>query len=446
MVTAIVVLLILFLLNGICAMAEMAMMTSRQSRLQASAKAGHKGAAAALALSKEPTRFLSTVQVCITLIGILAGAYGEKKLGLDIESFVKDEVPALAAWAGTIATIIVVLGITYFSLVLGELVPKRIALAFPEFVASAISRPLNGLSFIAAIPVKILTVSTEAILTLFRIKTDARDDVSEEDVQSLMARAASTGVFTPQEHELFKRTVRVGDLRVADLMVRQADIMWIDASSPIDEVRVLVGTCPYSHFPVCNESLANLVGVVHIKDLIAYGLLAGKDFKVSEVAQKPLFVPESMPALKMLDKFQKTKNHVAFIVDEYGTTVGLLTLNDVVAALVGDVSRQGDPSPKKAIRREDGSWLIEGRQLLHDLLPTLEITLPADEELPDATTTAGLVLELLGHLPTEGEYVTWKGWRLEVVDMDGTRIDRVLAMKAPEEKPVAVGDKASGVA
>lgn len=436
MVTAIVVLLILFLLNGICAMSEMAMMTSRQSRLQAASKKGSKGAATALALSKEPTRFLSTVQVCITLIGILAGAYGEKELSTTIQNkLVSFDVPE--SWAGMFATTLVVLSITYLSLVLGELVPKRIALAYPEAVASSISRPLNSLSFIMAIPVKILTVSTEAILNIVRIKADSRDDVSEEDVQALMARAASTGVFTPQEHELFKRTVRVGDLRVSDLMVPQASIVWIDATSTIDEVRILVGTSPYSHFPVCRETFSNLLGVVHIKDLISYGLLSGTDFKVEEVAQKPLFVPESMPVLKMLDQFQKTKNHVAFIVDEYGTTVGLLTLNDVVTAIVGDVSRQGDGSPQKAIRREDGSWLIEGRQLLHDLLPTLEIALQQDEELPDATTTAGLILELLGHLPHEGEYVSWKGWRLEVVDMDGTRIDRVLATKTVENPAAA---------
>jgi putative hemolysin len=428
MVTAIAALVVLFLLNGVFAMSEMAMMTSRQSRLQLSAKRGSRGAAAALALAKEPTRFLSTVQVCITLIGILAGAYGEKELALPIQHAL-EKVPALEHWAEAIAIGFVVLGITYFSLVLGELVPKRIALAYPEFVASAIARPLGVLSVIAAVPVRLLTLSTEFIAKLFLVKGDGRDDVSADDVQALMARAASTGVFTPQEHELFKRTVRVGDLRVSDLMVPNSAVVWIDVAATLDAIRVLVGTSRYSHFPVCRGSINDLVGVVHVKDLISYGLLGGPDFKVAEIARKPIFVPESVPALTMLDQFQKTKNHVAFIVNEYGTTVGLITIHDVVAAIVGDVSREGEAPPHKAVRRENGSWLIEGRMPLRDLVETLEITLAPDETLPVATTTAGLLLKLMGRLPTEGEHADWKGWRLEVVDMDGTRIDRVLAAK-----------------
>lgn len=431
MLFALAVLLFLLLLNGLFAMSEMAVMTSRQSRLQQEAGKGSRGAAIALELARDPTRFLSTVQVGITLIGILAGAYGERALSAGLTEHIA-AVPFLKPWAESIALAIVVLGITYFSLVLGELVPKRVALAHPEAVATAIARPLVLLSRIASMPVHILSLSTDTILRTLHIRRTRNDEVSEDDVKALMARAASTGVFTPQEHELFQRTVRLGDLRAEDLMVPYTDIVWIDEQSSIDDIQVLIGTSPYSHFPVCKGSLDSITGVVHIKDLISYGLIAGRQFQIADLVHQPLFIPESLPALKLLEQFQKTRVHIAFVVDEYGGTKGLLTIHDVLGALVGDVSRGNEPSAPKAVRREDGSWLIDGRQPLHELIPTLGVTLEPDEKLPDVTTTAGLILGLMGHIPGEGEHVSWKGWRLEVVDMDGSRIDRVLAQREPQ--------------
>lgn len=429
MLIAIAILALLLLLNGIFAMSELAMMTARQSRLQQAAAAGSKGAAAALALAREPTRFLSTVQVGITLIGILAGAFGEKAISTRVEGWVS-RVPALEPYSDTIALVIVVLSITYFSLVLGELVPKRLALAFPELIATTIARPLTLISVVGAWPVWVLTVSTEAVLTLLRIKPRKGDDVSQEDVQSLVARAASTGVFTPQEHALFQRTMRVGDLTVHDLMVPRSEIVWIEEATRPDALRVLIGTSPYSHFPVCQGSLDKLVGVVHIKDLIAYGLLAGAEFNVTTVAHRPLFVPESMPALKLLDQFTSSKVHIAFVVDEHGGTLGLLTLNDVVGALVGDMSRRGEQPAPHATRREDGSWLLDGRLRVDEAASTLGLPAAFADNRPDVSTVAGLVLAQLGHIPVEGEHIEWHGWRIEVVDMDGTRIDQLLASPA----------------
>lgn len=432
MLPAIVLLLVLFLVNGVFAMAELAMMTSRHSRLQQAAVGGSKGAAAALSLSREPTRFLSTVQVGITLVGILAGAFGEKALSSKLQVFIAEAEP-LSPYSGPISTVLIVLVITYLSLVLGELVPKRIALAFPEQIAGLIARPLSALSVLTAVPVKLLTISTEGVLTLLRVPASTRDDVSEEDVKSLMARAAGTGVFTPHEHELFQRTVRIGDLTAADLMVPRGEIVWLDETMPADEVRVLVGTSPFSHYPVCRGSIDQLVGVVHIKDLIAYGLLSGAAFRVSAVAHKPLFVPETCPALQLLDQFKRTKVHVAIVVDEYGGTHGLVTLNDVVRVLVGDLSRKGEDPPPVATRRPDGSLLIDGRLPLHELEVTLTLTIAESGDATDARTAAGLVLDLLGHIPHKGESVEWRGWILEVVDMDGTRIDQILARRAAEQ-------------
>jgi putative hemolysin len=429
MLAPLAILAFLLVLNGFFAMSELAMMTSRQSRLQQAAAAGNRGAAAAIVLAREPTRFLSTVQVGITLIGILAGAFGENALSGKLQEQIA-KVPSLAEYSDQLALVIVVLGITYFSLVVGELVPKRLALAYPEAIASFIARPLNLLSTIAAWPVKLLTLSTEALLKVLRVKPRHGDDVSADDVKSLVARAASTGIFDPLEHKLFQRVFRVGDLTVASLMVPRADIIWIEENEAIDAVRVLVGTSPHSHFPVCRGTLDQLVGVVHIKDLIAYGLLAGTDFKVTAVAQKPLFVPESTPALKLLDRLQRTRSHIAFVVDEYGGTQGLITLNDVVSAVVGDIARRNEEPEPQGLRREDGSWLLDGSLPLHEMVAMLTISTEAEEALPDVNTVAGLALAQFGHIPSAGEKVTWEGFTLEIVDMDGTRIDKILITPA----------------
>ncbi|MDX2132345.1 MAG: hemolysin family protein [Planctomycetota bacterium] len=428
----------LIVLNGVLAMSELAVMTSRQSRLARDAKAGSKGAAAAIALAREPTRFLSTVQVGITLIGIMAGAFGENALSGKLEKMVA-QVGLMEPYADVIALGVVVLGITYLSLVVGELVPKRVALAYPERVATLIARPLSVLSTVTAWPVRILTWSTEAVLRVLRLKVRAGDDVSEDDVKALIARGASTGIFTPQELTLFQRTMRVADLTVRDLMVARADIVWIDERETTDAVRVLVGTSPYSHFPVCAGDLDKLVGVVHVRDLIAYGLLSGSSFKVTSVVRQPLFVPETMPALRMLDQFQSSKVHIAFVVNEYGSTLGLVTLNDVTRAIVGDISRSGEVAPTM-IKRPDGSWLIDGRLPLHEFVVASAVPPEAEAELPDVSTVGGLVVALLGHIPAESESVAWQGWTLEVIDMDGTRVDKVLATFVPpksEDSPPA---------
>ncbi len=429
MIVPIVILLILLVLNGVLAMSELAMMTSRQSRLAQAASGGSKGAAAAITLRKDPTRFLSTVQIGITLIGVLAGALGEKALSDELEAALR-KIPAIAEYADKVSLVLVVLIITYVSLVLGELIPKRIAMAFPETIAGLIALPLTLLSRVTALPVKVLSVSTDVMLRLLRVPTRrGDDDVSEDDVRALLARAASTGVFDPLEHKLFQRALRVGDLRVSELMVHRSDIVWIDEAQSLDEVRVLIGTSPYSQFPVCRGDLDTLVGVIHVKDLIAYGLLGGATFQVAQVARKPLFVPESTPALKMLEEFQRSKVHMAFIVDEFGGTQGLLTVNDVVGALLGDVSLRADSSSPQLTKREDGTYLCDGLLPLHELVVVLSISEEAESELPDVNTVAGLVLSVMGHIPKAGEVAYWRDLRLEVLDMDGRRIDKVLVTR-----------------
>lgn len=425
MLTPILILSLLILLNGLFAMSELAMMTSRKSRLQASAKAGHAGAAAALTLANQPSRFLSTVQVGITLIGVLAGAFGENSLSGHIEPLLA-QVPPLEPHADTLALILVVVAITYFSLVVGELIPKRIALAHPETMAALIAPPLLVLSKVSALPVKLLTLSTDAALRILRVRTPTRDDVSEEDVRSLMDRAASTGIFTPQELSLFQRTMRLGDLTVRDLMVPRADAVCIEESDPPARVRVLLGTNPYSHFPVCRGGIENVLGVVHIKDLIAHGLLAGNDFKITDIMKTPLYVPETLPALALLDNLKDSAVHIAFVVDEYGVTEGLLTLNDITRAVVGfENAHPHHPAPAMT-KRPSGEWLADGRVPLIDLAEALGLPRTALDDAQGQSSAAGLVAALLGRIPSEGETLTWQGHTLEVLDMDGTRIDKIL--------------------
>jgi putative hemolysin len=434
MLLPLLILCILMLLNGVFAMSELAMMTSRQSRLQQAAAKGHRGAAVALTLAREPTRFLSTVQVGITLIGILAGAFGEKALSGELEALVA-RLPALAPHADVISLVLVVLAITYFSLVVGELVPKRIALAHPELIASTIARPLDLLSRVAAWPVRVLTVSTEALLKLLRIGPRVGDDISEDDVRALMSRAAATGVFTPQELRLFHRTMRAGDLLVKDLMVNRADIVWMEHDESVETVRVLVGTSPYSHFPVCKGSLDQMVGVVHIKDLISFGLLAGTEFKVTSVAREPLRVPEHMPALRLLDQFQTSRVHIAFVVNEREEIQGLLTLNDVTRAIVGDVSRAGSSDLPTMTRRNRNEWFVDGGVAVRDLASAMKLPMAADGPSP-ATTVAELLTTRVNRVPRLGDTITWQECRIEVADMDGHRVDKVIVSRTTADHAV----------
>ena len=429
MIVTLSILAVLLLLNAVLAASELAMMTSRPSRLQAMSDSGHRGARKALALAREPTRFLSTVQVGITLVAIMQGAYGERELVGHVAGWV-GQVPALEKHAEGISLGLVVLGLTYAMLVFGELIPKRIALAHPESVATLIAPALSAVSWVAAGPIWVLTSSTERLLGAFGIRA-RRDEVNEEDVRAIVARAASTGVFDPMEHRIFERALRVGDMTARSLMVPRGSITWIDAGMPAEDVRVLIGTAPFSHFPVCEGSIDRLQGVVHVKDLISYGLLAGAEFKVSAVMQAPLYVPDSMPALKLLQVFQANRTRIAFVVDEHGGLEGLVTANDVVQALLGDLSRGGEDELPGAVRRDDGSWLIDGRLPIPEVLASLGIDAEAAEDLPDVATAAGLVTALLGDLPAAGDRVSWHGWRFEVADLDGRRVDKLLVSPAP---------------
>ena len=429
MIVTLSILAALIALHAFVAACELAVMTSRPARLQAMADRGNRGAKHALMLSKDSARLLSTVHLIMTMTAIVEGAYGERELAHHLEGWLHD-FPALAKHSETISFVVVITTLSYLLLVVGELVPKQVGIAYPERVATMTAPVLWWLSRLAGIPVRILAASTDGLTKLLGIRPRG-EDVSEEDVKAMVAQGTSTGVFDPIEQGIFERALRVGDMTARSLMVHRGQITWIDESMPAEDVRVVIGTAPFSHFPVCRGSIDRLLGVVHVKDLIAYGLLAGADFKVSAVMQEPIYVPETMPALKLLDLFQRSRTRIAFVVDEHGGLEGLVTANDLVQAIVGDLSRAGEEELPGAVQRDDGSWLVDGRMPTPELLQTLRLSPDAVDDLPDVATAAGLFTVLLGELPKTGDRVDWQGWRLEVVDLDGTRLDKLLVSPVP---------------
>ncbi len=424
-------LFLLIALNGLFALSEIAVVSSRRVRLQQAADRGSRGATAALLLVDSPTRFLSSVQVGITLIGIVAGAFGEAALADDLAALISG-APALAPYATVIATLVIVLSVTYLSLVIGELVPKRLALTNPEKFAAAIALPMTFISRIASPFITFLSASTDLILRMVGVKaSDKEPEVTQDDIRGLLEHGAETGVFVEKERELVDRIFRLADQRVSGLMVPRTEIVWIDADAPVERVRVAVAAESHSHFPVCNKGLDNLLGVVHLKDLVKGGILnPNQPIDLKVLARKPRFVPESMPAIRLLEEFRAGETHIAFVLDEYGTLAGLITLNDIVESLIGHVSRGGEEAEPLAIKRADGSWLLDGALPVAELKALMDVERLPHEERSSFNTLAGWVMTHLGRVPHTGDVFVWGRFRFEVIDMDRHRIDKVLLSAA----------------
>jgi putative hemolysin len=420
----ILILLLLIAFNGILAMAEIAVVSSRKVRLEQAAARGDHGAMAALVLSQSPTRFLSTVQIGITLIGICAGAFGEATIAHKLAESLK-RFEWIAPYASIVSTAVVVLCLTYLSLVIGELVPKRLGMNNPERVASLIARPMKILSVITAPAVHFLSTSTDLILKILPAKVADDHKATEEEIRGMIRQGAAAGVFLEKERELVERIFRLADQRVAALMVPRADIAWLSADATPERVRVAVATSSHSHFPVCDGGIDNLIGVVHLKDMIKSGLLT-QSINLRILARKPLFVPESMPALRLLDEFRKSGQHISFVLDEYGVIAGLITLNDLVESLLGHIARLGEDTEPMAVRRSDGSWLLDGGMPVEDLIALMEVERLPHQDRTTFQTVAGFVMTFLGRVPQTGDFFTFDRFRFEVVDMDRHRVDKVL--------------------
>ncbi|MEW6367926.1 MAG: hemolysin family protein [Acidobacteriota bacterium] len=421
----ILLIVLLVLANGLFAMAEIAVVSSRKARLEQSAKEGRAGARRALDLANDPGRFLSTVQMGITLIGILAGAYGGATLAEQLAELM-EPVPLLAPYRETLGLGVVVLCITYLSLILGELVPKQLALAHPEPIASAIATPMRLLSRIAAPAVWLLTASTEAVLRVLSIRRSSEPPITEAEIKLLMRQGAEAGVFEKVENEMVQAALRLGDRRVGALMTPRADIVWLDAGeSPAGLNEAIVRGAHPTSMPVGEGTLDRILGIVHTKDLLVQSLQLGR-VDLPSALRQPLFVPECARALEVVELFKRTRTHVALVVDEHGGTQGILTPTDILEALVGDLPMAGETVEPPAVRREDGSWLVDGSMPVDEFKELLPISELPGEARRAYQTLGGFVMMQLGHVPAAGEHFEWGGFRFEVVDMDRHRVDKLL--------------------
>lgn len=420
----VLIILVLILANGLFAMSEIAVVSARKARLQQLSSEGNKAAAAALELSENPNRFLSTVQIGITLVGIFAGAYGGATLSEPLAERLND-VPLLAPYAQGLSLFIVVVTITYFSLVLGELVPKRIALNRPEAIASLMAPAMQVLSRLTAPVVHLLSLSTETALRLLRVKVSEEAAISEEEIAVLIEQGTQAGVFHEAEQDLVENVFWLADRRVSTLMTPRHKVVWLDVNDSPEQVTERVAQHRHSRFVVADGSLDQVIGFVNTRDLLL-SHFGEQAFDLRAMVQRPLFLPETSPALRVLERFKETGVHLALVVDEYGSLEGLVTPNDLLEALVGDLPELDRPEEPKALRREDGSWLLDGLLGSEDLKELLELDTLPHEEVSDYRTLGGLVVTHLGHIPRSGEHFDWSGWRFEVVDMDGSRVDKVL--------------------
>ena len=422
----------LILLNVFFAKSELAMMSSRRARLEQMAEEGKRGARAAIRLIDEPTRFLSTVQVGITLVGVLAGAYSGATLA---EPLGDSLIDVLGNYAYPASVAIVVAGITYLSLVVGELVPKRIALNNPEGIAARVAPFMSKLSVVGAPIVWLLRISTEALIKLLGVPERPESTVTEEEVKSMIAEGTRTGVFHTAERDMIDGVLRLADRSVRSVMTPRVEVVWIDLDDPPETIRTEIAESGHSRFPAGRRGLEEFDGVVHTKDLLDQLARTGA-FDIAASLREPLVVHEGTPAMKLLDMFRENPVHMAIVVDEYGVVEGIVTPTDILVAIAGDLPEDMADLEQSAIRREDGSWLMDGMIGIDEAELLLDRKAMRGDE--DFETLAGFVLARLGQIPQTGDHFTWDGLRFEIVDMDGRRIDRILV--GPDPAKQAVGE------
>jgi putative hemolysin len=419
------IILLLIVLNGIFAMSEIAVVSSRKARLQRLAEDGSQGAAAALKLHSEPSRFLSTIQVGITSIGILSGAVGEAALADPLTQWLS-QFPLLGESARVIALSLTVVLLTYMSVVVGELVPKQLALLGPEGIASLVARPMGWLSRLTAPLVWLFSASSGAILRLFGARRSDEPPVTDDEIKVLMGQGAEAGVFHESEQEIVSNVLRLDEQRVAAIMTPRKDMYLVDLAESEAEVRRQVAECPYARVVVCQDGLDRVLGILQRGDLLK-PVLENAPFNVRKALRPPVYVPESVTTTHLLESLRRNRAQFALVIDEYGEVQGLVTLNDVLAAIVGDMPSQDDDGEQDVVEREDGSYLMDGGLSIERLKSVLEVkeALPGEEENA-FHTLGGLVMHQLGRVPLEADHFHLAGWRFEVVDMDKNRVDKVL--------------------
>jgi len=420
----ILIVVLLILVNGLFAMAEIAVVSARKTRLQQQAQEGDKKAQAALELANAPNQFLATIQIGITLVGIVAGAFGGATIAEELAKVLR-QVPVLAPYGEAIGVAVVVLAITYLTLVVGELVPKRLGLNNPERVAARLAPFMRTLSRLASPLVRYLSLSTDLVVRLLRVQPGQEVAVSEEEISLLLEHGTRAGVFEPGEQEMVEQVFHLGDVPIKAIMTPRMDVVWLDLDDPAEEVRSVVAKAGHSRYPVARGDLDHMLGLIYAKDLLAAGL-EGRPLDLEAILRPALFMPETVTALEAVERLKENHTDAALVVDEYGGLEGLLTVDDILRAIVGDIPTPGQAVEAGAVRREDGSWLLDGTLPVAQVRKLLDIvSLPHQDSAYQ--TLGGLVMLYLQRVPSPGDRFECCGWRFEVVDMDGRRVDKVLA-------------------
>ena len=426
----------LILLNGAFAMSEMALTASRKARLQVMVEAKEPGASAAMELHDNPTRGLSTVQVGITSIGILNGIVGEAAFAEPLARWLQQVLPTTPKAAGLSATALVVAVITFLTIIFGELVPKRLGQMYPETVARLVARPMNWLSAAARPFVWLLGASTEAVLKLLGIRGGPSRSVTEEEIAASLEEGVDAGVIEAQEHQMVRNVFRLDERQIGSMMIPRADIVWVDADAPFDQMLERMVQSGRSRFPVCRSGIDDVIGVVSAYTLLPK-LAQGLKPELSEHLKPPVFVPETLSGMELLEHFRQTSADMVFVVDEYGAVQGVITERDLLEAITGEFVGVEAGEEAWATQRADGSWLIDGLIPMPELKDRLDLKEVPEEDRGRYNTLAGMVMLLLGRLPATGDSVEWAGWRFEVVDLDGKRVDKLLVQRCADD-PAAV--------
>jgi len=430
----------LILVNGVFAMSEMALAASRKARLQVLVETGDAGAAAAMALHENPTQFLSTVQIGITSIGILNGIVGEAAFSAPLAAWLTQQfdLPQRATEIAALAGVVII--ITFLTIVFGELVPKRVGQMFPEAVARLVARPMNALSFAAKPFVKLLSASTGAILGLLGLRDSPSRAVTEEEIAASLEEGLDAGVIEAHEHQMVRNVFRLDERQIGSMMIPRAEIAWLDAAEPIEAALAVIGAHDHSRYPVCRGGLDEVLGVISAQTLLQQ-VTRGETLTLKEGVQPPVFVPETLTGMELLEHFRGSTTQMVFVVDEYGEVQGVITLRDVLEAITGEFTTS-TADDSWAVQRADGSWLIDGLIPVPELKDRLDLKDLPDEDRGRYNTLAGMTMLLLGRLPQTADVVEWGGWRFEIVDLDGKRVDKVLVSRLKEpvpSQPAALG-------
>jgi putative hemolysin len=420
------ILLALILLNGLFVMSEIALVSARKARLESQAERGDKRAKRALTLANNPEVFLSAAQIGITLVAILTGVYSGEKFSKDFQPTI-EKISFLAPYAKTISTTIIVIIVTFLSIIFGELIPKQIGLIKAERIAKGVARPMKVFAAITHPIVWLLNKISILFFRIFNIKRSKDDAVTEEEIKTLIVEGTEAGTIDEAEQVIIERVFHLGDRNITSLMTHRSDIIWFGLDDTEDKIKEKIITEPHSAYPICDGSIDNLKGVVSIKDLY----VTPDHIEFKEIMQPALFIPENNSPYQVLEKFKQSKIHSAFIVDEYGSILGLITLNDILEAIVGDLP-QPNVKDYEIREREDGSFLIDAQIPFYDFLTRFEKTEWMNEGEHNFDTLAGFILHALEHIPKTGEKFDWKGFKFEIIDMDGHRIDKVLAKISDE--------------